>query len=155
MKFQVFLLAVMLVLAGCGQGVTGGSGLFEEESKVNGWLFKVVAEPGNDVLEVTLELKNETGQEAAVDFSSGQTYELVLTNQEGEEVYRFSEGKMFTMALVHKKVAEGESIVFEESIPTSDFELGVYSLQAELLVAAVNNEVPEDSFKQTIDVEIK
>ena len=33
---------------------------------------------------------------------SGQQFELTITNEEGEEVYRFSDGKSFTLALLYK-----------------------------------------------------
>ncbi len=42
-------------------------------------------------------------------FSSGQQFEITITDESGTEVYRFSDGRAFTMALVYKTINPGEA----------------------------------------------
>ncbi|MBL8238789.1 MAG: hypothetical protein JNM66_15300 [Bryobacterales bacterium] len=54
-------------------------------------------------------LNNNTGAPLRVVFASGQTYELVLRDGAGKEVYRWGEGKGFTQALRGVDLAPGET----------------------------------------------
>ncbi len=47
-------------------------------------------------------------------FGSGQQFELTITDASGKEVYRFSDGKDFTMALVYKIIQPGESFKWQD-----------------------------------------
>ena len=42
-------------------------------------------------------------------FGSGQQFELTITDENGEEVWRYSDGKFFTLALVMKTIDPGGS----------------------------------------------
>ncbi len=46
-------------------------------------------------------------------FGSGQQFEVIITNDDGEEVYRFSDGMDFTLALIYKTLNAGESIEWQ------------------------------------------
>ncbi|BAB06634.1 hypothetical protein E2L07_08515 [Halalkalibacterium halodurans] len=151
------LLALGLAtLSACGQGTSSepsGDGtngdaeeLKEEESEVNGVNVSVSAETVGDQIEATITLINTTDQDVHFQFSSGQQYELILKNEAGDTVYRYSDDKMFTMALIDETLAAGESKTWTESIPAGDLESGTYTLLAEVVVAAVDGEsVPKPS----------
>ena len=47
-------------------------------------------------------------------FSSGQQFELVITDESGNEVYRYSDGKFFTMMLVNRTINPGESLKWQD-----------------------------------------
>lgn len=47
-------------------------------------------------------------------FSSGQQFEVVITDESGNEVYRYSDDKFFTMALVYKSINPGESFNWQD-----------------------------------------
>jgi hypothetical protein len=49
-----------------------------------------------------------------VTFSSGQQFELTITDESGNEVYRYSDGKFFTLALVNKTINPGESLKWQD-----------------------------------------
>jgi hypothetical protein len=53
-------------------------------------------------------------------FGSGQQYEITVTDEKGEEVYRFSDGKLFTLALVSKTINPGESLKWQEAWDMTD-----------------------------------
>jgi hypothetical protein len=82
--------------------------------------------------EITAYIKayNISGKELFLDFSSGQRYDLWLL-QDGGEVWRWSDGKFFTMALVRKELGAGEVLEYEIQLP-EDLEKGEYVLQGEL-----------------------
>ncbi len=143
------MIALLLILLGCGQStnvsvpVKGGEPL----------TFNVDASKIDHELEIKVTVTNETNEEVTLDFMSGQKYELVLTNESGEELYRFSREHMFTMALVHETLAPGESKVYEETINLEQMEAGPYTLHASLLVAAINGEeVAADTYTKSVEV---
>lgn len=47
-------------------------------------------------------------------FSSGQQFEVVITDESENEVYRYSDDKSFTMALVYKTINPGESFTWQD-----------------------------------------
>jgi len=54
-------------------------------------------------------LNNNTGAPLRVVFSSGQTYDMTLNDAEGKVLYRWSNGKAFTLALRPVDLAPGET----------------------------------------------
>jgi hypothetical protein len=68
------------------------------------------------VMTARLTLKNRQDQPFRITFSSGQTYDFVVRNEKGDEMYRWSEGKAFTLALRNVEVPRGE-LNWAELIP--------------------------------------
>lgn len=120
--------ALMLVATGCGPqaeaGPTEDGGLtlelsFEEPLKSGtalAWELTVV----NDGPAVTLE------------FSSGQSGDVVLS-REGDEVYRWSEDRFFTMALRSEPLGPGERLSWVLEEEALEVEPGDYELTASLV----------------------
>ena len=100
---------------------------------------------------------NQQDHEGSLDFSSGQVYELILTNEQEEEVYRYSDGQMFTMAIIEESFEPNESKIFEETIPLEELSPGSYTLDVLLMVMAIDKEEPADkaAFQKKIEVEIE
>lgn len=48
-------------------------------------------------------------------FGSGQQFELVITDENDEEVYRYSDDKFFTLALIYKTIEPGESLKWQDT----------------------------------------
>lgn len=61
------------------------------------------------------ELTNHYSQSKELQFSSGQQFEVTITDEGGKEVYKFSDGKFFTQALIFKNIEPGESIKWRDS----------------------------------------
>ena len=61
------------------------------------------------------ELVNNFPVAKELQFGSGQQFEVVITDERGEEVYRFSDGKFFTMALIYKTIQPGETLKWQDS----------------------------------------
>lgn len=75
-------------------------------------------------------------------YRSGQLYDLYLVKG-GQEVWRWSEGKYFTMALIQRELKPGEGLEYEIKVPvTEDLETGYYSLKG-ILATESPVELPE------------
>jgi hypothetical protein len=55
-----------------------------------------------------LTLRNTTDKPITLQFSSGQRYDLELKNENGDVMYRWSDDKVFTMALGEEAIGPGE-----------------------------------------------
>jgi hypothetical protein len=60
----------------------------------------------------TLEVKN-TGKRDEVRFSSGKTHDFAVFDDQNREVWRWSEGRMFTQALQTKHLKTGDAVRYE------------------------------------------
>ncbi|MFK3937324.1 BsuPI-related putative proteinase inhibitor [Alkalihalobacillus sp. NPDC078783] len=151
---SILVLGCLLSLTACGQEAEAPD---ENESnqqgveEMNGWQLEVEAVQESEQLRVDMLLTNKTNEVQTLTYPSSQTYELVLTDESDEEVYRFSEGMMFTMALIEEEIETGGTQTFQESISVADLEEGHYTLSAEIVGKPQNEaELPIT----TIDVDI-
>ena len=62
-----------------------------------------------------LHVTNRADKNLELMFPSGQTHEFVVTDDTGHEVWRWSEGRMFTQALQSRLLAGAETATYEES----------------------------------------
>lgn len=60
------------------------------------------------------ELMNHYTEAKELQFGSGHQFDLVISNENGEEVYNYSDGKFFTLALIFKTLEPGESIKWQD-----------------------------------------
>ena len=77
-------------------------------------------------------------------FGSGQMFEVSVTDEKGNEVYRFSDGKFFTLALVSKTINPGEALKWQDKWDMTDKDgkkLTSGKYKAEIIVMAA----PEDN----------
>ncbi len=63
---------------------------------------------GAPVMTARLSLRNTTDRPVRLAFPSGQRYDLELKNQRGDVVYRWSEGRAFSMELGEEMIGPGE-----------------------------------------------
>lgn len=85
------------------------------------------------------ELVNNFPVAKELQFGSGQQFEVVITDERGEEVYRFSDGKFFTMALIYKTIQPGETLKWQDSWDLTNKEgkkLTTGEYQAEIIILA-------------------
>jgi hypothetical protein len=67
-----------------------------------------------------LTVTNNTRKRIEIRFPNGKTHDFVVLDAAGREVWRWSEGKMFTQVLQNKSVEPGQSITFSESWKNPD-----------------------------------
>jgi len=86
-----------------------------------------------------LELTNHLPEVMELPFGSGQQFELVVRDEKNEEVYRYSDGKAFTQALVYKRINPGEALRWQDQWDLRDkkgnvVSPGRYRAEIEILV---------------------
>ncbi|WP_277555612.1 BsuPI-related putative proteinase inhibitor [Halobaculum limi] len=83
--------------------------------------------PTDDGLSLSLTVENAGTDAVDLSFSDGQRAEFVARDAaHGEVVWRWSDGRMFTMALGSETLAAGESATYEgtwESPPAGEYEV--------------------------------
>lgn len=62
-----------------------------------------------------LHVTNRADRNLELMFPSGQTHEFAVTDETGHEVWRWSEGRMFTQALQSKLLAGAETATYTET----------------------------------------
>ncbi|WP_051569415.1 BsuPI-related putative proteinase inhibitor [Alkaliphilus transvaalensis] len=65
-------------------------------------------------IEINFQLENMLNNSVSLTFPSGQQYEIYIVNDGGEEVYRYSEDRFFTMAMMMKQLEPGERLSWKE-----------------------------------------
>jgi hypothetical protein len=104
-------------------------------------------EEGTDI---SITLTNTADEDVRLTFTSGQKYEIVIENQAGQEVYRYSIDKSFIMALQNVEIKAGDEITWQETwdylqtgerIPSGD-----YVVKVDVLATQINGkEIPPQS----------
>ena len=102
--------------------------------------------PAGDKISVEILLVNISDDPLSLSFNSGQRYDLFL-QKDGQEIWRWSAGRFFTMALVTKDLAPGAELAYQLEIPTDGLTAGSYILGGEL--TTIGNPLP------LVDLEIK
>ncbi|MBI4614604.1 MAG: hypothetical protein HY720_13420 [Planctomycetes bacterium] len=72
--------------------------------------------PRPDTMTVEFRITNNTRETIQFDYRSGQKYDFVIKNEADKELYRWSAGRAFTMALTRDTLRPGESLVFTEKL---------------------------------------
>lgn len=87
---------------------------------------------GDSSVRFALHIVNASKKRVELTFPSGQTYEFVILDSLGREVWRWGNGRMFTQALRNKLLAGGETIDLEETWNASTLTPGRYTARAML-----------------------
>ena len=65
-------------------------------------------------MHLSLHVVNTTKKKLEVNFANGQSYDFVVVDSLGREVWRWGKGRMFTQSLRNKFVDGGDSFEVEE-----------------------------------------
>jgi hypothetical protein len=79
-----------------------------------------------------LHIQNTSKKRVEIKFANGQTYDFVVLDSTGREVWRWGSARMFTQALRNKLLRAGESLEFEESMKEIALPPGRYIARATL-----------------------
>lgn len=116
----------------------------------------------DDKVVFDFELINHFTEQKSLLFGSGQQFELTVTDEEGTEVYRFSDGKFFTLALVLKDINPGESLKWQDVWDMTNKEgekvsPGKYRAEIEIMVIPEEGQekIDESQLKTVIDFELE
>ncbi|HJU75340.1 MAG TPA: BsuPI-related putative proteinase inhibitor [Gemmatimonadaceae bacterium] len=107
-------LAVAAVAYACGPR-PHASGASERSRSVTGPSIVTsldVRQQGADVA-FTFRIANNAKKKLELIFPTGQRYDLTIVDPNGEEIWRWSAGRMFTQALQNRIVAAFDTLTFE------------------------------------------
>jgi hypothetical protein len=80
---------------------------------------------------VALSITNTGRKLAELRFASGHTHDMALRDAAGKEVWRWSEGRMFTQAMRTRSLDGGATVEYVEVLPTT-LAAGTYTVVAVL-----------------------
>lgn len=67
-----------------------------------------------DGVHFALRITNATAKRVELNFGSGQTYDFVVVDSIGREVWRWADGRIFTQSVQNKLLGKGEGITINE-----------------------------------------
>ena len=141
---RLVALVGLVALAACGSGqdpaLDGDVATEGLTLAIDGLGELVAGEPVTWRLTVT----NATDEGVTLGFASGQQGDVALVGDDGTEVYRWSDGMMFSQALAEAPLEVGGEITFELA-GTLDVEPGAYLLTAS---------VPSDPAPEPVTTEV-
>ena len=137
LKLVSIICALIFFITGCGTNIESIDYFDGDDTTTNFTATFSVREVG-DEMQFELSLTNEGNEKALIQFPSGQQFEIIVKDEENQVVYRFSEGRMFTMAIVMKEIAPGEKVVWVDEWKES--KPGMYTVIGELQIMSINNE---------------
>lgn len=73
----------------------------------------LVVDVGREV-GVTLQVANAAGHQVELDFADGQTHDVAILDATGREVWRWSDGRLFTTAVQTKLLGSDETTAYAE-----------------------------------------
>jgi hypothetical protein len=82
-----------------------------------------------------LSVVNTGKKRVEINFPSGQTYDFVVVDSIGRELWRWGGDRMFTQAVRNKLLGAGERLEFQESMKTRGLPPGRYVARATLTSA--------------------
>jgi hypothetical protein len=101
----------------------------DELPSIDAKLF-VHAAPGR--IRLALNVVNPGSKRVEITFPSGQTYDFVVLDSVGREVWQWSEGRMFTQSLRNKVLDGGEALDVEETWAIASLAPGRYTARGVL-----------------------
>lgn len=108
--------------------------------------------PSGDVLIARLTVRSTQEKPLSLNFTSGQRYDLTIRNQDGHEIYRWSDGRAFTLALGREEIIGERNWVVDVPLLFEGKRLpaGRYTVEAWITTA------PESgAFRATLGFEIR
>lgn len=117
-RYVVPLLCASALAFACGPrshraDVPASTALVTADTTDDGLAASLDVETGDEV-QFALRLTNATDKRVELAFPSGQTHEIVVLDAAGREVWRWSEGRMFTQAVQTKLLGSEESTGYAE-----------------------------------------
>ncbi len=92
---------------------------------------RVEAAPGARTVRFALSVTNGTSRRVELNFPSGQTHDFVVLDVTGREVWRWSDGRMFTQLMKNRLLEARDMVTYDEQWPAPP-SAGKYTLVAVL-----------------------
>lgn len=96
-----------------------------------------------ELIPLKLTLLNTSSSSQMVRFNSSQKYDFVVRGETGEEVWRWSKGRMFTQMIEDVELPSQGGRNFFEKIEGGTLKLGKYTISAMITASEFTNQVVE------------
>ena len=90
------------------------------------------SEYADENMEVTIEIINNSNDKKELEFSSSKIYDIYIRNTNGNIIYTWSKNKMFSQAFKKIEIKANRSVHYKEKINLSEFEEGIYYIEAQI-----------------------
>lgn len=101
----------------------------DDRSAVSSLLY---VHAGDSAIRLAFHVVNTTSRRLEITFPSGQTYDFVILDSLGREMWHWGEGRMFTQSLRNKVLGGGETLDVEETWRAAALPPGRYTVKAVL-----------------------
>lgn len=109
----------------------------------------------NGALEMSLTIRNNSDKPVTIAHTSGQHYDFRLFNINGEAVYFWSMGKLFTMNTESTVIKAGEKVVYTDTLDSAAYAAlkdKVVTMRAYIVGTSGNFAIDENGYLGTITV---
>lgn len=143
----LFIIMILLLISGCGTVDTVGE---KKESEGNLVETELMIEQEKGQVQFELRLLNTTTETLELQFPSGQLFEIMVFDENGDNIYTYSEGKMFTQAVVFKQLEPSKRLVVKDTWENPSMLTGDFVAKATFMLTSINGVSVDD---QAIQVE--
>ncbi|WP_199615698.1 BsuPI-related putative proteinase inhibitor [Paenibacillus alkalitolerans] len=134
----------------------------KEQSPPREGLFKTTLETESidgDKISLRFTLENISGVAQQIVFNSGQRYDIDIFDRNNEEVYKWSRGSSFIMAITEETLEKGDKLTFSEEWDLKDNNgnsvgPGVYTIKVSITAKLKNGKASADELSDQSIVEI-
>ncbi|MFC7321190.1 BsuPI-related putative proteinase inhibitor [Halobacillus campisalis] len=101
--------------------------------------FEAEVVQGKDGIMAEFSITNDAEEPVILGFNSSLKYDVIVENQDGEEVYKYSEGQAFTQQLTMEELEPGEKLEANETV-NEELPPGDYNVTMTFLVTSINDQ---------------
>jgi hypothetical protein len=101
----------------------------------------------NNQAEFIITVTNNSNEMKKLEFPTSQKFEIIIRDENQQEVYRYSAGKMFTQAIEYALIKPDESMQWEEIWEIKESKPGNYEAEVSILAHDTDKLVKTKSFQ--------
>jgi hypothetical protein len=114
----------------------------------------------DDKISIDFVLKNISGKALQLKYGSGQQFDIWVYNEQNEEVYRWSNDKAFTQALIETELSKSGQLTFNEDWNLEDnkgnpIPAGKYTIEVRVMIGLETGTISQDELTAKTFIEIE
>jgi hypothetical protein len=151
MKIIIFVIISVAVFLSLGLWLTSYGDTTSEERNMNYGISMMTDKMSYSVgepIKMTLKIFNYTEEDVAFHFNTSQRYDFIIEGEEGNEVWRWSEGRMFAQMLGEEILGPSNPIIIYTAEYKDRVSPGYYKITGVLIAQ-------DKSMSGSIFIEVK
>lgn len=133
----------------------------QEKKRPMQGLFETSVETvtSDDKISINFTLKNISGKDQQISHGSGQQFDIWAYNEQNDEVYKWSNNKAFTQALIARELNKSGQLTFNEEWNLKDNEgnpvpAGKYTIEVRVMIGLESGTISPDELVAKSYIEI-